>query len=88
MVASMAGGGAERVIAILANQFVKRDLDVAIMMTAGNEVVYHLDAKIEFLTVSSKILQYSSVHRIFSAPGLDPVPIILLEVLCIYCNFE
>ena len=35
VIVSMAGGGAERVISILANQFVKSGIDVCIMMTAG-----------------------------------------------------
>lgn len=44
---SMAGGGAERVISILANQFVKQGVDVTILMTAGDAVAYTLDPAIE-----------------------------------------
>lgn len=54
VVASMAGGGAERVIAILSNQFVKKGLNVSIMMTAGNEVVYNLDPKIELISIGGR----------------------------------
>lgn len=46
VIVSMGGGGAERVISILANQFVKRGIDVTIMMTAGDEVAYELDERI------------------------------------------
>lgn len=46
VIVSMGGGGAERVISILANQFVKKGIDVTIMMTAGDEVAYDLDERI------------------------------------------
>lgn len=46
VIVSMTGGGAERVISILANQFVKKGIDVTIMMTAGDEVAYELDEQI------------------------------------------
>lgn len=47
VIVSMAGGGAERVISILANRFVKKGIEVSIVMTAGNTVVYELDPKVE-----------------------------------------
>lgn len=47
VIVSMSGGGAERVISILANQFAKSGLDVCIVMTAGDEVAYELDERIE-----------------------------------------
>lgn len=50
---SMAGGGAERVISILANQFVQEGIDVTILMTAGNEVAYELDERIHLLCAGS-----------------------------------
>lgn len=40
---SMAGGGAERVISVLANEFVRRGIGVTILMTAGDTVAYELD---------------------------------------------
>lgn len=54
VIVSMAGGGAERVISILANQFVKMGIDVTIMMTAGNEVAYPLDARIHLLCAGER----------------------------------
>lgn len=54
VVASMAGGGAERVIAILANGFVEKNMDVAIMMFAGDEVAYSLDSRVELVSVGGK----------------------------------
>ena len=51
VIVSMAGGGAERVISILANQFVKSGIDVCIMMTAGNEVSYELDERVQLCSM-------------------------------------
>lgn len=49
VIVSMAGGGAERVISILANQFVQNGIDVTILMIAGNEVAYELDKRIHLI---------------------------------------
>lgn len=46
VIVSMAGGGAERVISILANQFVQNHIEVTILMTAGDTVAYQLDSRI------------------------------------------
>jgi GalNAc-alpha-(1->4)-GalNAc-alpha-(1->3)-diNAcBac-PP-undecaprenol alpha-1,4-N-acetyl-D-galactosaminyltransferase len=43
---NMAGGGAERVISILANRFVKLGNQVAILMTAGDTVAYELNCSV------------------------------------------
>lgn len=43
----MPGGGSERVVAMLANEFVRRGLQVAILLFAGNQVVYPLDERVE-----------------------------------------
>ena len=43
VIVSMAGGGAERVISVLANEFVRRGIGVTILMTAGDTVAYELD---------------------------------------------
>ncbi|MFI3213620.1 MAG: glycosyltransferase [Eubacteriales bacterium] len=51
VIVNMSGGGAERVISILANQFVKTGMEVAIMMTAGSTVSYKLDERIELICV-------------------------------------
>lgn len=47
VIVSMAGGGAERVISILANQFAKQGVEVTILMTAGDAVAYELDPAVE-----------------------------------------
>lgn len=44
---SMAGGGAERVISTLANNFVKQGIETTILMTAGNTVAYKLDERVK-----------------------------------------
>lgn len=54
VIVSMKGGGAERVISILANQFVKRGIKVTIMMTAGDEVAYTLDKRIRLLCIGGR----------------------------------
>ena len=41
------GGGSERVVAMLANEYVKRGYEVAILLFAGNQVAYHLDENVE-----------------------------------------
>ncbi|WMC91688.1 glycosyltransferase [Kineothrix sp. MB12-C1] len=50
VIVSMAGGGAERVISILANQFARQNIEVTILMTAGDTVSYHLDEKIRLIS--------------------------------------
>ena len=47
---SMAGGGAERVISILANRFVKKGIETTILMTAGDTVAYELDPAIRLVS--------------------------------------
>ena len=51
VIVSLAGGGAERVISILANRFVQKDIDVTVMMTAGDTVAYPLDNRIRLLSI-------------------------------------
>ena len=43
----MPGGGSERVVALLANEYVKRGYQTAILLFAGNQVAYPLDERIE-----------------------------------------
>lgn len=43
----MPGGGSERVVAALANEYVKRGYPVAILLFAGDRVVYPLDERVE-----------------------------------------
>ncbi len=43
----MAGGGTERVVALLANEYVKRGYPVTILLFAGSHTAYPLDERIE-----------------------------------------
>lgn len=43
----MPGGGTERVVAMLANEYVARGYQVAILLFAGNQTAYPLDERIE-----------------------------------------
>ena len=43
----MPGGGSERVVAMLANEYVKRGYQVAVLLFAGDHVAYPLDERIE-----------------------------------------
>lgn len=45
--ATMAGGGTERVIAVLANYLVKENNKVTILLTASDKIEYELDSRIE-----------------------------------------
>ena len=47
----MAGGGTERVVSLLANEYVKRGFEVAILSFAGTQQAYDLDKRVE--TVSA-----------------------------------
>lgn len=51
VVPDMAGGGTEHVIALLANEYVKRGIDTAILSFAGSQQAYPLDCRVE--TVSA-----------------------------------
>lgn len=51
VIVSLAGGGAERVISILANRFVEEGIDVTIMMTAGDAVAYRLDQRVHLVSM-------------------------------------
>lgn len=43
----MPGGGTERVVALLSNEFVKRGYQVTILLFAGGQIAYPLDERIE-----------------------------------------
>lgn len=47
VVPDMAGGGTEKVITLLANEYVKRGIPVGILTYAGNEYAYQLDDRVE-----------------------------------------
>lgn len=50
----MPGGGSERVVAMLANDFVKKGLEVSILLFAGSSVAYPLDHRIEVVIVGER----------------------------------
>lgn len=50
----MTGGGTERVISLLSDEYVKRGFEVAIMQFAGYEHAYELNAKVEDFSVASR----------------------------------
>lgn len=49
---NMTGGGTEKVISLFANEYVKRGIEVAIMMFAGDKCAYPLDERVELVCVS------------------------------------
>ena len=51
VVSALHGGGAERVIATLANYMAGRDDNVTILMTAGDEVVYRLEENVRLISI-------------------------------------
>lgn len=53
-IANMVGGGSERVLANLANDFVNKGHEVAILMTAGNDIAYELDSKVKTFSIGSR----------------------------------
>lgn len=51
VIPDMPGGGTERVVALLANEYSGRGLPVAILLFAGQETAYPLDPRIEVVSV-------------------------------------
>lgn len=47
VVPNMIGGGTERIVSLLANEYVKRGIDTAILIFAGDKVEYELDERVE-----------------------------------------
>ncbi len=47
VVPDMAGGGTEKVISLLANEYVEKGISVDILLFAGNQVAYKLDERIK-----------------------------------------
>lgn len=54
LIPEMSGGGAERVISILANFFAEHGISTKILMTAGNTCVYQLNPLIELFQASGR----------------------------------
>ncbi|MDD6812389.1 MAG: glycosyltransferase family 4 protein [Lachnospiraceae bacterium] len=53
VIPDMPGGGTERVVALLANEYAKRNIETAILLFAGNERAYPLDERIEVVNVGN-----------------------------------
>lgn len=54
IIPNMTGGGTERVISLLSDEYVRRGFDVAIMQFAGYEHAYPLNDKVEDFSVAPK----------------------------------
>ncbi len=54
IIPNMTGGGTERVISLLSQEYIRMGLDVAIMQFAGYEHAYELDGKIEDFSIAPK----------------------------------
>lgn len=53
VIPDMPGGGTERVVALLANEYCSRGIEVAILLFAGHETAYPLDKRIEIVSVGN-----------------------------------
>ncbi len=51
VIPDMPGGGTERVVALLANEYSRRGIPVAILLFAGHETAYPLDSGVEVVSV-------------------------------------
>lgn len=47
----MPGGGTERVVALLANEYCKRGIETAVLLFAGHETAYQLEENVEIISV-------------------------------------
>ncbi len=54
IIPNMTGGGTERVISLLANEYISRGMEVAVMMFAGEECAYRLADGVELFCVSEQ----------------------------------
>lgn len=81
-VASMAGGGAERVISILANHLVREGWQVTIAMAAGEQVDYSMDSRVELVSaggtaggsMAKRLRRITRLRRLFRR---DPAAVIV-----------
>lgn len=53
VIPDMPGGGTERVVALLANEYCRRGIDVDILLFAGHESAYPLDERIKIVSVGN-----------------------------------
>lgn len=68
VIPDMPGGGTERVVALLANEYRGRGIPVAILLFAGQETAYPLDPRIEVVSVGSPsggsfLARLGRIHR-------------------------
>ena len=52
VIPDMPGGGTERVVALLSNEYAKKGHSVSIMLFAGKETAYALDDRIEVISMA------------------------------------
>ncbi|MBD5456969.1 MAG: glycosyltransferase family 4 protein [Lachnospiraceae bacterium] len=53
VIPDMPGGGTERVVSLLANEYSRRRIEVAILLFAGHETAYQLDDRIEVVSMGA-----------------------------------
>lgn len=53
VIPDMPGGGTERVVALLANEYCRRGIEVSILLFAGHETAYPLDDKVEVVSAGN-----------------------------------
>lgn len=78
---AMTSGGAERVIAQLANYFTEKDISCRIITTENGEVIYPLHEKVDVVAIGKKsrnraidrILRYKEIRKIVQANKPDVV---------------
>lgn len=58
----LGSGGAERVVSILCNEFVKKDVDVDVLMLFGNKIHYSMPKQVNIVKLD--LLKYSFLKRI------------------------
>ncbi|MCM1266494.1 MAG: glycosyltransferase [Bacteroidales bacterium] len=68
IIPNMTGGGTERVVALLANEYSARSISVAVLLFAGNETAYPLDPRVEVVSVGgpsggNPFLQAARLYR-------------------------
>lgn len=54
VIPDMPGGGTERVVALLANEYCRRGIETAVLLFAGHETAYPLDKRIEVVSVGDR----------------------------------
>ena len=71
VIPDMPGGGTERVVALLANEYAARGIAVSILLFAGHQTAYPLDERIEVVSLGEP--SGGSIGR------ADPADAVLLQ---------